>query len=324
MKRWVIVLGLAGLAGALALVLASNAGEILTLIASMQWGVGAIVLFHLFPVALSAAAWRVVGAGTAPVSGPVFAWARILREGVNDLLPAAQIGGVAASVRALILAGWRGRGPFSSTFVDVTLESASQVVFVLLGVVFLWIDGRAPHAALWALVGAGLLAAGLAGFVFLQHAGIIRSSERWIRRAISGFAGADASEDIQSGVVALYRRADLIIAGFALHLVCWVVGVGEVWLVLNLIGASCTWRDAFILESLGTAIRSAAFMIPAGLGVQEGGYLLLGTALGYSAPVSLALSLTKRVREILIGAPALIAWQIIEGRRLARAHTSVK
>jgi hypothetical protein len=34
--------------------------------------------------------------------------------------------------------------------------------------------------------------------------------------------------------------------------------------------------------------------------------------------VALALSLIKRIRELTVGLPALLAWQMIEGHRLVR------
>jgi hypothetical protein len=67
--------------------------------------------------------------------------------------------------------------------------------------------------------------------------------------------------------------------------------------------------SALLLESLGQAVRTAAFVVPGALGVQEGGYLVLGTALGLTPQTALALSLAKRVREIVLGVPGLIAWQ---------------
>jgi hypothetical protein len=75
-------------------------------------------------------------------------------------------------------------------------------------------------------------------------------------------------------------------------------------------------REALLLEGLGQAVRSAAFAVPGALGVQEGGYVLIGGMFGLSPQLALALSLIKRVRELLLGLPGLAAWQLLEGRRL--------
>ncbi len=73
-----------------------------------------------------------------------------------------------------------------------------------------------------------------------------------------------------------------------------------------------------ILESLAFALRSAAFAVPAGVGVQEGGYVALGAVFGLGPEIGLALSLLKRAREILLAAPALLAWKMVELRAWRR------
>jgi uncharacterized membrane protein YbhN (UPF0104 family) len=86
-----------------------------------------------------------------------------------------------------------------------------------------------------------------------------------------------------------------------------------------------SWVDALLLESLGQAIRGAAFFVPGSLGVQEGGYLLLAPLVGLSADAALALSLAKRTRELLLGVPGLVYLHFSERgwRRQRAAQQSV-
>jgi hypothetical protein len=72
------------------------------------------------------------------------------------------------------------------------------------------------------------------------------------------------------------------------------------------------------LESLLYAIRTAAFVVPNAVGVQEGAYILLGAGFGLTPEMSLALSLLKRARDLVIGLPAIGVWQALEGGRLVR------
>jgi hypothetical protein len=60
------------------------------------------------------------------------------------------------------------------------------------------------------------------------------------------------------------------------------------------------------------------FFVPWSAGVQEGGYLLLASAFAVAPEAALALSLIKRARDLVLGVPALIGWQVIEGRRAHR------
>jgi uncharacterized membrane protein YbhN (UPF0104 family) len=66
------------------------------------------------------------------------------------------------------------------------------------------------------------------------------------------------------------------------------------------------------------AIRNAAFVAPSGLGVQEGAYALLGPLFGLPVEAALALSLLKRARDIAVGVPMLLSWQLAESRRRLR------
>jgi len=73
-----------------------------------------------------------------------------------------------------------------------------------------------------------------------------------------------------------------------------------------------------MVESLIFTLRSVAFVVPGALGVQEVGYLALAPVAGISPEALLALSLAKRARDVAIGLPTLIAWQLLEARGIWR------
>ena len=72
--------------------------------------------------------------------------------------------------------------------------------------------------------------------------------------------------------------------------------------------------DAIVIEALIQAISSAAFVVPGALGVQEGGFLLIGAALGIDGTTALALAAARRLRDVIVFFPGLIAWQWAETR----------
>jgi len=80
------------------------------------------------------------------------------------------------------------------------------------------------------------------------------------------------------------------------------------------VGGQISLTDALALEALLCTLRSIAAFVPAALGVQEAGYAMLAPLFGLPAEMGLAVSLLKRAREIVIGIPALIYWQMVEGR----------
>ncbi len=130
---------------------------------------------------------------------------------------------------------------------------------------------------------------------------------------VNAVGGAEALDE---AIRTLYRRRWALTLNAAGQMLAWTLGAAEIWLALYFMDIPVTIADALLLESLILAVRAAAFFVPGAVGVQEGAFVLLGAVIGLGPEVALALSLIKRVRELVIGAPALIAWQVAEGKHL--------
>jgi uncharacterized membrane protein YbhN (UPF0104 family) len=123
---------------------------------------------------------------------------------------------------------------------------------------------------------------------------------------------------LRESIAVIHRQPRRMIASLMLHLIAWV-GVGcETWLILTFIDAPVGLAAALVIDSLLSGLRSVAFMVPQALGIQEGAYVLLGALFGVAPEAALAVSLIRRARDVTIGAPALVVWQIIESRRAYR------
>jgi putative membrane protein len=218
--------------------------------------------------------------------------------------------------RALILARMPGAPAFASVVVDLTLELFGQIGFTALGIAVLLHGGWAPQLGTPALAGLAVAAVAAVGFVLAQRAGMFRMLERFTRRVMLRHEGPDVPQDagIHGAIGDTYRRRAGILLGLCGHLAGWCATAIEAWVTLRLMGVSLPFAAVFALESLTYAVRSAAFFVPSGLGVQEGGYVFLGAIFGLGPEAALALSLAKRAREVAIGLPALIVWQAIEAR----------
>jgi len=75
-----------------------------------------------------------------------------------------------------------------------------------------------------------------------------------------------------------------------------------------------------VIESLMHAVRGAAFAVPSALGAQEGALVLLCAAFAIPPEQAIALSLVKRAADLALGAPGLLAWQMLEWGRLLPSH----
>lgn len=319
MRKVMALLGLAGLALATALVVREGAGAVLGAVFAAGWGLVLVVLYDAVPLLVDAAAWRTLVPGDQRPGLARVAGARWIRQSVNQLLPVMQVGGDVVGARMLHLAGVRGPDAGASVVVDLTLSVATQALFTLAGVALL-LALFETNGLIWPVLGGtALLVAGLIGFVLAQRKGLFRFLARYLEGASGGMlAFVGSAEALDQAVRAMHARPRALWRNVGLQLVGWVFGVGETWLACWVLGHGIGFAEAFILHSLVRAVRSAAFPVPAGLGVQEGSLMLLAGIVGLSPETGLALALVKRVRELAGGVPALIAWQVVEGGRLWR------
>jgi uncharacterized membrane protein YbhN (UPF0104 family) len=174
------------------------------------------------------------------------------------------------------------------------------------------------------LVGALLGIIALAGFYFVQRLGMFRLIGVIISRLVNSSdwqSLGQSGDTLDQAVRALYARRRGVAACCALTIVSLIGSSGEIWIALHAIGVHATIINAIILQSLALTIRSAFFIVPGALGVQEGGYLGVGNLLGIPGDTALAVSIITRMRDLLVGIPALVTWQVIEARRLWRARS---
>ena len=293
------------------------------------FGVVAVAAFHLVPLVLDAGAIHVLGPRGQSFGNAVLA--RWSGESVNSLMPAGQIGGPVLMVRRLSQLGASTVESASVITVSTTMQTVAQVVFSIMGLVVLGAHAVSRDTDVLWIAGAGVtavLALMIYGFYLAQRRGLFG----WLSRRVASFgAGRDwsgllsSADAVDASVHAMYRERGKVIASFALSAVGWIVGTVEVWIALHLIGHPVDWSDALMLESLGQAIRGAAFAIPGALGVQEGGYLLLAPLVGLPPEAALALSLIKRARELMLGLPGLVYLHFSERgwrRNSARLQTT--
>jgi putative membrane protein len=274
-------------------------------------GLAAVTLFHLVPVASAAIGWhRLFPADGRPSLG-TFLLGRWIGEAVNDMLPVAGVGGNVAKVQVLRRSGVPGVVAGASVVVDVTLVVATQLLFTVAGLVGFVLFVGETRTTLNAAAGLAVTSVLVAGFYLLQRRGLFGGLAGLLERVVEGpqFAAlAGGARALDAEVKALYAERERVARSAAWHLVQWCTGAGEVWLALWFLGHPVGLLEAFLLESLSQAVRTAAFVVPAGIGVQEAGFLALGAVLGIPPQTALALSLVKRVPEIALGLPGLVAW----------------
>ncbi len=323
-KTTAVVAAVIGLIIATGVIAYFNAGKVLAAVAPIGWGgFLAVVAAQVALFVPLGFAWWVVDPNESFSKSPVFMWGRIAREAASDVLPFSQVGGLVISARCAVLGGVSAASAFGSNIVDVTMEMVAQIIYTLIGIALLVLHlgfGGANSKLLAPIagsVGIGLLI--VVSFIATQRKGLSKLGAFIQRLAPSS---AEQTLAMTQVIEDSYGRPAGLAIGLALHMFAWFGGAAGTWLILDLMGHPLPFMSVVAIESLLFAARNAAFIVPSGLGVQEGVYALVGPLFGLPAEAALALSLLKRARDVAVGVPVLLSWQLAEGRRSLVARRS--
>jgi len=276
-------LAFCGFAVVLWLLYQNDYRAVLRTVADVGGGLAIVVLIRGVLLAVCSLAWWCLLRGLAAVRVPIVMGLRTVGEAVNVLLPVAAVGGDV--VRALLLnfRGVAGGVAAASTLVDLLLQAAAQALFALIGVALLMQVAGGTELASWAARGVGIAALALGGFYAVQRFGGARIVERGLDALSRRWPATAPGSSIRlhESLQAVYADRPAIAAAFSLHELAWLLGALETWIALRLMGMPVNAPEALILESLSQALRAAAFPMPSGLGIQEGGFIALGALFGF-------------------------------------------
>ena len=150
-----------------------------------------------------------------------------------------------------------------------------------------------------ATFGAGLALSGRARLAERSRLVLDRVVGRWLGAWLERHAGRfqRADEHLVSFFEGEHRALALPLL---LYSAGWVVRGLETWLFLRLLGADVRFLAALVVETAIIVVRSAAVPVPAGLGVQDVGYVLCLKALGVPDAVTVATAfvLLKRGKDL--------------------------
>jgi putative membrane protein len=307
-----------GLAGAVALIAWHGVGTVSKAMEALGAGVLLLPLIYAPHYFGAAASWSL---NFPP--GRRLAFPNVLRTiwigiAVETLMP---LGGLAAEVvkaRLLIRAGTRAADAASLAVVDMTVQVVVLIFWALLGFTALIITG--PNETLfWPItLGAGFLVLASAAMLIAQYVGLFGKLARFAGHTGRWRGLAENAHHLDNTIRTIYARPLRVAAACAIRCTTRGLMAVEIWVAAWLMGHTISASDAVMFIGIISTLRAAAFVVPGGLGVQEVAYTLLGPVVGLGPDIALALSLASRARELMTGVPALLFWQVIEGRSLRR------
>lgn len=155
--------------------------------------------------------------------------------------------------------------------------------------------------AVMTLISVGMVAVLLSGRVaerlwrLLKRVPLARVQSWMIAREV---AFMDTDQHVR---VVLQSHVPGLAIAFLWILAGWFAEAGETWVILRLLGVDLSFAAVMAFEPLVSFARSAAFFIPAGLGVQDAGYMAFLRQAGIPDPVNRAAAfvLLKRFKELV-------------------------
>src|SRR5262249_10663507 len=151
-------------------------------------GLAWVCMLQLGSMVLCAAAWRYVAENTTFMSCLT---ARFIRDGVSNLAGIIPGVGEVAGARALSLLGATAGLAAASPVVDVAVDSLSQAIYTMAGLVPLLLLVQPDQVTRWLLAIAVAIAPICAAFVITRRRGALLAAERIINRIahLLGFTG---------------------------------------------------------------------------------------------------------------------------------------
>jgi uncharacterized protein (TIRG00374 family) len=297
-------------------------GQIGRNLAEVGWGFVPILAFSAVPLFLNAVSWfRLLPEGSGVSLGSIF---RMLLSGeaINSVSPVGVVGG--EIVRASLLSA---RLPAEAAVACVAMAAMAQffaqVLFVIAGLPLAF--GLVADAAVrkGLLVFAGILLALFVAVLVLAASRAVREGVRSFLVRVPGLRSLVALPDRWRGaageaLAALRARPARFGGAVLASLLAWQAGAVETWLILRFLRVPAGARQAYAIEVLAVVIEGALFFVPAKIGTQEGGKVLIFLAAGLDTAKGFTLGFVRRLRELCWAAVGLV----LLGRRRATARAA--
>lgn len=300
---------------------ALGAATVLANLRLVGWGIAPIVLQEILAHLANTLGWLMAfPRPRPPIPLPHLLAARIAGDAINYVTPTATLGGEFARARFL-----KGGGDTTSLVASIAVAKVSQAVgqvaFVIGGLAIVLHDTPLPPTIRHGLLaGLGVFAALAVVLVLGQRRGIFAPMWGVAQRLGLPAPPPEFTRRLQRLDEEIARFHGAATAPFFLSslsfFIGWAWGVAEIYLILWLLGVPATLHRALAIEVLSVALDGMLFFVPAKVGTQEGGKVLIFTLLGLDPAKGLSLGILRRIREL--------SWALVGLLILSRRHLAVR
>ncbi len=246
-------------------------------------------------------------------------WVRCAGNALNESTPAASVGGEPAKV--LLLSGRISTSAATASLLATKVcFSFSTSIFIVVGMAAVWSRLSLPRDISLALLsGFILMLIGITTFAILQLRGIgagtvrvlrlLRIPDRWLEFIES------SSHEVDAHLRHFYRaRTGDLIRSLGAHLCALGCCTIQILLMMRWLALGFDPIAALGIAAFSTLIAFVAFAVPASLGVQEGGKVLIFWALGLPRSAAMAVGIAFRLTSLIKIAVGLIAFVLLQHR----------
>jgi putative membrane protein len=226
-------------------------------------------------------------------------------EAVNNVVPSAYIGGEAIKVYLLHKRGIQGLAAGTSVVASKTCQVLAQVLFIGLGamVAFPHLEaGTGGRLGMGIITGAAFTVVGL--LFFIQRHGMFSGLRALLTKLSIRIKAIEKHQDtlrkLDDQVFRFYNRdRKKFFKCTLVYLAGWMADALEIYVVCWLLGLQLTWTEAVAIEAFISVAKAMGIFVPAALGVQESGVVLLFHLFGLPAPIGAAYAILRRGREMI-------------------------
>ncbi len=316
MKVLGAIAGILGLSLLVGLTAYYGFAPVVEALASSRWATILVVAARAIALTGAGVGWYLLTPSKQRIS--IFVGLRFIRDAISTLVPFATVGGDFIGARLLSHFGVPLSLAIASVLVDIFLQVVCLTVLLLAGIAIVLDISGSHHLTMIAIAILAIAVPAMGGFFLALNFGAFGSIVRRLVTLSEKRQSAifDHVIDLGDRLQQIWKGRRRLSVSMLVHLVTVFFGATEVWVALHFMGYPVTPLAAVAIEGLGQGTRAAAFVLPGGLGVQDGTLIAVSALFGVPADVALAMALIKRVPDLVLGIPSLLAWQGLEGRRL--------
>ena len=325
-QKFKILLLIIGCAILLALIYKVGPSTIYHHLSILKWKVLLIFLPYFLVFALDTLGWKYSFKDNKTTFRNLLV-TRLAGESVNTIIPSATFAGEPLKAYFLKRHNISMVDGMASVVISRAIMTMSQILFVMIGVVFLLFKLNVSGSRLISSIAIILLGIPIIMLIiFIQRQGVFAFLLKLLRRFRIKIRYIEEREErlieLDKNIYQFYsHNKKKAFYSFVYYFLGWVAGLIEVFLILYLLNIPIDTVSAYIIESLSTAAKGVTSFIPGSVGGQEGGIIAIFVSLKLSASIALTFGILRRLRELIwTGAGLLVLskleWAIAESPTL--------